>query len=77
LVFYNLISYIFLPFIWVYNQIKVQYHKIFSLNKLKKQVLENNTETQEIKNIEKNENTSKLKNKLKKLTLEIEFAKQK
>ena len=77
LAFYNFLSYIFFPFIWIYNQAKIQYHKIFSLNKLKKQVLENKTETQEVKEIKKDENTGKIKNKLKKLALEIEFAKQK
>ena len=77
LIFYNLIAYIFFPFVWIFNQLKIQYHKIFSLNRLKKQVLENKKEIKDIKNIEKNENTSKIKNKLKKITLEIEFAKQK
>lgn len=76
LIFYNIISYIFLPFIWIYNQIKAQYHKIFSLNKLKKQILENNTEIQEIKKNGQNKDDNNLKNKLKKITLEIEFAKQ-
>jgi len=77
LIFYNFLSYIFFPFTWIYNQIKIQYHKIFSLNKLKKQILENNTEIQELKEIKKEENTAKVKNKLKKLVLEIEFARQK
>jgi hypothetical protein len=79
LLFYNLIAYLFFPIIWVYNYLKVQYHKIFSLNKLKKQVLENNGNKLEENNDNKLEenNTVRIKNKLKKISLEIEFSKQK
>ncbi len=77
LLFYNLIYYVFLPFIWIFNRIKVQYHKIFSLNKLKKQVLENNTKVKNETNIEKVKDNNRIKDKIKKITLEIEFARQK
>ena len=77
IIFYKFFVWLFSPILWIVESIKKWYYKVTSLNKIKKQVLDGNTQQEEQNFEQKPKNTEKLKSKLDRLFLQVEVFRQK